>query len=363
MRSGSTPPVRTFETASPLPIPSRVIPVRVHTPSHGHRTPSPSHELDEPETIHPIPIRPSPRTPTHPTDVPLDGGWIPRADSRTSYIHMPPPHELQPIPTSPSSAATELRRTPQLAPTPVPPPIRSRDYAYQTSVPPSIPLGHAPSTASRTSTHISQYDLVNKRPGSSLRNEIYVGIARSGSQPSRESTSRNEHRSPHSSRTEAESIVEQWRADSDIATPPQNPPRSFVSVPLPSPPATLTLECVYRKSPSAVPHPHRPPHFYYQPRETMTPTPLGDVDDPRARTPDPTESAATQPDDPASHSARARSPLDYLRKRFRQQRPGSGSSSIPNIVVESPVSIPVLAHTSHSRGLSSAHVPRHAVRT
>jgi hypothetical protein len=145
-------------------------------------------------------------------------------------------------------------------------------------------------------------------------------------------------------------------------------PPAFVckcASPLLSPPATLTLGCVYRKSPSAVPHPYRPPHFYYQPREIMTPTPLGDVDDPRARTPGPTESTAAHPhplpDDPASHAARARSPLEYLRKRFRQ-RPGSGSSSIPNIIVESPVSIPVLAHAPHSRGLPSAHVG-HAVRT
>ena len=246
MRSESTPPVRTFEAAphaSPLPTPSHIIPVRVHTPSHGHRSPSPPHELDEPETIRPIPIRPSPVTPTRPNSVPLDDGWIPRADSRTSYIHMPHPHELQqPVP-SPSSAATELqdrRRTPQSEPTPVRPPVRSRDYAYQTFAPPPIPPGHVPSTASRTSTHISQYDLVNKRPGSSLRNEIYVGIARSGSQPSRESTSRNEHRDRdrrHSDRTEAESIVEQWRADSDVSTSPQDPPRSFVRVPLLSPPS------------------------------------------------------------------------------------------------------------------------------
>ena len=126
----------------------------------------------------------------------------------------------------------------------------------------------------------------------------------------------------------------------------------------PLPTVTLTLGYVYRKTPSAVPHPYRSPHFYYRPRE-MAP---GDVDDPRSRTPVQTESAAAHshppPDDPA---ARMRSPLDYLRKRFRQ-RPGSGSS-IPNIIVESPVSIPVLAHAPHSQGSSSAHVRGHAVRT
>ena len=49
------------------------------------------------------------------------------------------------------------------------------------------------------------------------------------------------------------------------------------------------------------------------------------------------------------------SPFDYLRKCFRQ-RPGSGSSSIPNIIVESPVSIPILAHAPHSRGACHLHM-------
>lgn len=233
MHSESASPGRTFGSTQQVPPP----PIPPRTPSHEHRTPSPPDEPDGPETIRPIPIRPSPTMATQPVSIPIDDGWIPRADSRTSYISMPHPHELQrPVSPSPSSAATESqarRQTPQQAPTPVPPPVRSRDYAYQTSVPPPIPLGHTPSVASRTSTHISQYDLVNKRPGSSLRNEIYAGRARSGSQPSRASTSRNEHRDQdrrHSSRTEAENIIEQWRADSDTSNTPPNPPRSFVSV-------------------------------------------------------------------------------------------------------------------------------------
>lgn len=225
--------------APPLPVPSRNNSARTQTPSHGHRTPSPPDQPDEPETIHPIPIRHSPNLPAHHINVPPDG-WIPTADSRTSYIAVPPPHELQqPFPPSPSSVATEIqdsRPTHQQEPTPVPPPVRTRDYAYQASVPPPIPIQRTSSLASRTSTHISQYDLVNKRPGSALRNEIYVGRARSGSQPSRDnSMSRNEHRDQererrYSDRTEAESIVEQWRADSDVASSPRNPPRPSVSV-------------------------------------------------------------------------------------------------------------------------------------
>ncbi|KAG8217111.1 hypothetical protein J3R82DRAFT_5142 [Butyriboletus roseoflavus] len=322
IRSESAPPVRTFDIAPrapPLPVPSRVDPVRVRTPSRDQRTPS---SPDEPETIHPIPIpiRPSPILPTQQINVPHDG-WIPTADSRTSYILVPPPHELQqPIPTTPSSVATEIqdgRPTNQQEP----PPVRTRDYAYQGSVPAPIKIARTSSLTSHTSTHISQYDLVNKRPGSSLRNEIYIGRPRSGSQRSRDSVSRNDHddrESRYSDRTEAETIVEQWRADSDGTIPPKNLPRS--------------------STPAA--RPHRPSDFYYRPREIVMPSPLGDVGaDTRARTPVSTEHPATRPqsppDDPAaSHPTRARSPLEYFRQRFRQ-RPSSGSS-IPNIVVESP---------------------------
>ncbi|KAG6375778.1 hypothetical protein JVT61DRAFT_2628 [Boletus reticuloceps] len=326
-RSESAPPVRTSDTtlhAPPLPVPSPVVPVRVHTPSHGHRTSSPSRGPDEPETIRPIPIQHSPIVSPRPISVPIDDGWIPRADSRTSYISIPPPYELQRM-HSPGSVAGELqdrRPTPQSEPTPVPPPARSRDYSYQPSAPPPVPRGHTPSLASRVSTHISQYDIVNNRPGSSLRNEIYAGRARRGSHPSRESTSRNEHRGQerrHSSRTEAENIVEQWRGDPDPASPPRNPSRSY--------------------TPAPIPHPHRPPNNYYRPREIVTPSPLGDVDE-RSRTPFPTESTALRPhpplDDPASNAARARTPVEYFRQRQRQ-RPGSGGSgSIPNIIVQSP---------------------------
>ena len=350
MRPGSAPPVRRFETRSPLPIPSpRAVPV--HTPSHEHRTPSPLREPDEPETIRPIPIHASPATPTTHITAPPDG-WIPRADSRTSYIPVPPPHGSQPpIPPSPSFVAADFqdrRSTPQPEPTPIPPPIRARDYAYQPSVPVPVQRLHTPSLASRTSTHLSQYDLVNKRPGSSLRNEIYIDRAGSGSQPSRSSLSRNEHREQdhhHLDQTEAESIAEQWRADSETSTPPRNPPRSVVSVF----PAAKRSHADCQKTPSS----RRPVHFYYRPREIVTPSPLGDVDeDPRSRTPVPTEPSAP-PDDP---TARTRSPIEHLRQRFRQRPPSGGSgSTIPNIIVESPVSTPVHVHAPapHSRASSA----------
>ncbi|KIJ63436.1 hypothetical protein HYDPIDRAFT_113453 [Hydnomerulius pinastri MD-312] len=340
MRSESAPPVRTYDTAhhAPmLPVPTLVTPLPVRSPSHDTRTPSPPRDPGEPETIHPIPIRPSPIIPHHPVDVPHDG-WIPRADSRTSYIPVPPPHELQqPVPATPSTITTDLhdggrpshshshRHPPESSSYP---PIRTRDYAYQASAP-AVPIQRprTPSIISRSSTHVSQYDLVsapNRRPGSSLRNEIYAGRARSGSQPTRPTMSRNEYRGEqenrYSGRSEAETMVEQWRADPDVvstATPTRNPPRSL--------------------APSAPQHQHQQHHYYpHRPREIVVPAPLGDVGA-RSHTPVPMEPTATlqmQAPEEESSPTRTRSPLEYLRQRFRQ-RPTS-SNSIPNIVVESP---------------------------
>ncbi|KAG9318086.1 hypothetical protein JVU11DRAFT_152 [Chiua virens] len=315
MRAESAPPVRTFETAlhAPLPIPSHINPDRSRTPSHENppfclritSIPQPRHGSQD--------LIPVPRT----------------------FLYHPRTNRDMPVPSSPGSVATEIqdnRHIREPEPTPIPPPIRSRDYAYQSSVPAPIQHPRTASITSHTSTHLSQYDLVNKRPGSSLRNEIYLGRAGSGTQPSRPST-RNEHRddeSRHSSRTEAESIVEQWRADSDTATPPRNPPRSF--------------------TPSSASHPRRPPNFYYRPREIVTPTPLGDV----GEDPVPTESTATQPrplpseDSGSQTAARSRSPLEYLRKRFRQ-RSSSSSTGVPDIVGRTTgKSVPSEPETSHS---------------
>ncbi|KAF9235300.1 hypothetical protein BU15DRAFT_78132 [Melanogaster broomeanus] len=327
-RSESAPPVRTYDTAphaATLPVRTLVTPVSVRSPSHDHRTFSPPQDAGEPETIHPIPIRPSPIIPNRPINVPPDG-WIPRADSRTSYIPVPPPHELQPRVHTPSTITTELQddrpsRPPESSSYP---PIRTRDYAYQSSVPPPIQRARAPSTVSRSSTHVSQNDLLsapNRRPESSLRNEIYVGRARSGSQPTRSTGSRNEYReqeSRSSNRTEAESLVAQWRVDPDVvstATPTRNPPRSF--------------------TPSVPPHQHSHHPHNLRPREIVMPAPLGDVGA-RSHTPVPVESTATQPQVPEEQLSptRARSALDYLRQGFRR-RPDSGTS-VPNIVVESP---------------------------
>ncbi|KAF8555437.1 hypothetical protein OG21DRAFT_904309 [Imleria badia] len=346
-RSGSARSVRTFETSLhplPPPAPLRVVPARVRMPFYSYRTPSPPSDLDELETIHPIPISPStPIISNRPFRVPIDNGWIPTADSRTSYIQVPPPHELrQPVSPSPSSVTTEApesRATQQSPPTPVSSPIRSRDYDHQASVPPPI--------SSRTSTHISQYGLANKRLGSSSRNEIYVGRARSGSQPSREDTSRNEHRDQehrHSNRTEADSITKQWRANGD-ASPPRTPPRLL--------------------TPFAVPHPHQPPGFHYQARKLVAPPPLGDVEDPQLRRRVPTESAAVRshplPDDPASQPTRTRSdivtppPVGHVNDpQHRRLVPTESTVAHSRPLPDRPVSFPthtgfLLEHHQHSR--------------
>ncbi|KAF8546064.1 hypothetical protein OG21DRAFT_1491612 [Imleria badia] len=288
MRSESAPPVRTLETSlHPPPLP---VPPRVPTLSHEHYTPFLPRDLDELRTIHPIPINPSPIICSQPTNVPIDDRWIPGAGSRPPHIKPLPLHELQqPTPPSTSSVATEVRdsrATQQSEETPLSPPVRLRDYAYQTPVLPPISRGHSPSIASHTLTHLWKYDIMNKRPGSALQNESYVGRARPGNKHSRESTSRNEHHDqehPHS--TEAENTAEQWRADDD-ASPLWNPPRLLTPSVVPHTddprprrfiPTESAAVLVCSLPPLDV---HVSPHARTQ-LESVTPSPFGDVDNPR----------------------------------------------------------------------------------
>lgn len=316
MRPGSAPPVRTYDTARhapTVPVPTVATPVRVRSPSHELRSPSPQSEADEPETIRPIPLRPR-------TTVPPDG-WIPRADPRTEFIPVPPPHVLSPVPTSPSTTATDVQESRErggqsnISEPPQTlnryPPIRHRDYAYQPPMHPPIQRPRTPSIASRASTHVSQYDLVSA-PGrrateTPLRFEIY-GRARSGSQPTTRPAFVRTDRHIHPTR---ENFVEQWRADPEVvstATPSRTPSHSYA----PGAPN-------YSSGSQNLPYPSRP-------------APYPDMVGGRSHTPIPTESTA-QVQPPPDDRERVMS-RDELRQRFRQREPSK--SSIPSIVVESP---------------------------
>ncbi|KAH7919799.1 hypothetical protein BV22DRAFT_1050814 [Leucogyrophana mollusca] len=322
-RSESAPPVRTYDTAQhapTLPVPTIVTPIPVPSPSHAPRpgfTPPPDSPTEEgPETIRPIPYRPGPSSPLRRSpDIPPDG-WIPRQDARNAYIPVPPPHELsQPVPPSPSSHSHDLERRPSQSAIysradPDYPPVRTRDYAYQ-APPLQVPRTGTPSIVSRSSTHVSQYDLVSApndpRPGSPLRNEYASGRTRTDSQSQSNRTQTRGENSNHHHRSPAERMVEQWRADPDVVS---------------------TATPVFTNTALA---PHAGPR---RPREIIMPAPLGDVGG-RTRA----EAAhPPKPVPPPPASERVRSPLDYFRQRFRQREQSAGS--IPNIVVESPSESP-----------------------
>ncbi|KAG2339282.1 hypothetical protein BDR05DRAFT_841890, partial [Suillus weaverae] len=93
-RQYSAPPVGQYGTAPravaviPVP-PPQVNPVRSHSPPGRIGTLLPSTNPPA-ETVYPAQIH---TVSSHSADVPRDG-WIPRADPQTSYIPIPPPHEL-----------------------------------------------------------------------------------------------------------------------------------------------------------------------------------------------------------------------------------------------------------------------------
>ncbi|KAF8550402.1 hypothetical protein OG21DRAFT_419111 [Imleria badia] len=282
--------------------------------------------------------------------IPIADGWIPRVDSRTSYFQTPPQHELrQPIPPSPSSVATKVqdsRPTQQSEPTPASPHVRWLDYVDRMSVSPYSTHGDTPSIASRASTHISHEDPVNERPGSSLR----VGQGRSGSQPSRESTSRNEHRDQdrqQDSRTEAGNNTAQRAVENDTS-PPRNPPHSFMPFPY-QPPGFYYPRAGpddrarnNRQSRWVVPTesagttPWAPPNDTTSRSAIVIPVPPGGVYDPQLRRVVQTESAAVASQPPRYDPAFL---LEHLHRQFNQPRRGSTSGTL-DVIVESPVSTP-----------------------
>lgn len=161
--------------ATTLPFPSLVTPLSAPSPSHAPPSPEPipvsnsngSRQYranDEP--IHPIPIHPPAPSPSHPPTSMLPDNFIPYANS-TEDITLPPPHELVQDLSRPVSPATPTRSPPTrgLSAAPADPSaLRTRDYAYTNDhdqfVPsnPSVPF----SPQSKTSTRISDYDLVSR---------------------------------------------------------------------------------------------------------------------------------------------------------------------------------------------------------
>ncbi|KAG0694828.1 hypothetical protein DFH29DRAFT_300959 [Suillus ampliporus] len=328
VRPESAPPVGTYDPAPHvpvLPVPILVNPVRPPSPPRRTTTP-PSPPAG---TIYPTPMRPAP---SHSGDVPQDG-WIPRADPQTSFIPIPPPHGLS-LPMAPSSStqSNELdHNTLYDAGDSNYALVRTRDYAYTQPTPIPAPKPRSPSLISRSSTHMSQYELVSapaeRQHGSSLRHEMSSSLTRSGSQPERH-TSHGEY---GHERSRKEVFVEQWRADPEVV-------------------ATATPGTAVR---DFQPMPSGP----YRPRESSMPAPPADSR-PSSRVESRTSQVASQKRSPP----RSRNPLDYFNFRQRFQHRQS-AASVPNITVEPPsdeASTPSeRTHHSHLELLSpeSAHRP------
>ncbi|OCH84834.1 hypothetical protein OBBRIDRAFT_374312 [Obba rivulosa] len=155
--------------AATLPVPTLTSPLRMASPNHA-TPPSPSpasvptssnRRSRDDDAIYPIPIRQATPEPVHPPyQIPPDN-WIP-----VDGAHIPPPHEFT-EPLTPRSRSPSLVET---APVPDPsyePSIRTRDYAYTQGAVPILPPNNASnllfSPSSRTSTRISEYELLRDR--------------------------------------------------------------------------------------------------------------------------------------------------------------------------------------------------------
>ncbi|KIP07740.1 hypothetical protein PHLGIDRAFT_127424 [Phlebiopsis gigantea 11061_1 CR5-6] len=167
--------------ADMLPIQTVTTPINAPSPSHDRPPPpdSPSLPIPEParsEDPLPIPFHEAPPSPSHPAYHMPPDNWVPLSRDGEA-IPVPPPHEFsRPVsPVDPSPAHSQLPLPPlphedmpssidiNEDPKPVryEPSVRSRDYAYgagsSRGPPPSLSIR---SPQSRTSTRISEYDLV-----------------------------------------------------------------------------------------------------------------------------------------------------------------------------------------------------------
>jgi len=275
-------PYRTTATPEPLPVPD---PGSSRSRSRNNNP------------IVPIPIHNASSSPSHPAfEIPPDN-YIPYMD-RDNGIALPPPHELsRPVtPRSPSPPlANAAPRSQQVI---YQQPVRSHDFAYSQGIAPVQPGNagpHAPfSPQSRTSTNISQYDLL------SARNE----------------------RSGNSSRTAAEALA----GFRQIFRPTTPSNRSVERSRTPGRSAREDRTAVSPRGP--------------RPREDL---PAIDVNMAPVRNDSPTS---------RQRNSSTGSPLERLfKKRFRNRTSGS-SGGVPDITVESP------SDTTVSRASTTATVPQ-----
>ena len=167
--------------ADSLPVPTVTTPMNAPSPSHERSPPRDSPPIPIPEPARsedpiPIPIHEAPLSPSHPAYHMPPDNWIPLSTDGEA-IPIPPPHEfsrpVSPVDPSPTHSQLPLPPLPHEdvpssidineEPKPVryEPSVRSRDYAYRAGSsrgpPPSLSIR---SPQSRTSTRISEYDLV-----------------------------------------------------------------------------------------------------------------------------------------------------------------------------------------------------------
>ncbi|KAI0942943.1 hypothetical protein AcV7_002224 [Taiwanofungus camphoratus] len=151
--------IRTTTTHSPAPRPPATPdPVPVPDPSRIR------HPGDD--QIRPVPIHDPAPPPSHPpVDIPADS-WIPYMD-RESGMFIHPPRELSrsASPRAPGSPPPDAHAPAPAQEAGYEPSVRSRDFAYaqrsEPAPPPRLGVAAPFSPQSRTSTNISQYDLVS----------------------------------------------------------------------------------------------------------------------------------------------------------------------------------------------------------
>ena len=164
--------------APTLPVPTITTPVNAPSPFHSTPTPTPAPPSRPAsrrpnDDLPPLPVRNSSSSPVHPPyQIPPDN-YIPYAEE-AELISLPPPHELNPPLTPVDRTPLVEERSLHEDPEPNPSYVHARDFAYheQDRQPENHPaaLGGLSSPQSRTSTHISQFELIAPPRSQSARN-------------------------------------------------------------------------------------------------------------------------------------------------------------------------------------------------